>query len=162
MKQRRTLKTLAAFAILVVLHFTIRPLLGWRVSVDFLVIGVLLMSVRLRPGAAALLGFAMGLIADSVTPTSFGSGALAMTLLAFGASWLKAVFFADNVALHASFFFLGKWAYDLVYVIAERQHGPAELAAQLLFWSPLSAATTAVAGVAIMFLFRVTLEPQRT
>ena len=30
-----------------------------------------------------------------------------MTLVGFGASWLKAAFFADNVALNAMFMFLG-------------------------------------------------------
>jgi rod shape-determining protein MreD len=161
-KWRRVLSTVAAFAILVVLNYTLRPLLGWRVSIDFLVIGVLLMAVRLRPGSAALLGFVTGLAADSLTPTSLGAGALAMTGIAFGASWLKAVFFADNVVLHATFFFLGKWAYDLVYVIAERQSSAGELAMQLFVWSPLGAVLTAVTGVLIMLLFRVTLEPQRT
>jgi len=162
MRWRRRAKAVGVFLVLVALHFTIRPLLGWRVSMDFLVIAVLLMSVRLRPGSAALLGFATGIAADSLTPTSFGAGALAMTTIGFGASWLKAVFFADNILLHAIFFFLGKWAYDLVYVLAERRVGMDQLAAQLLFWSPLTAALTAITGVAFMLLFRTTLEPQTT
>jgi rod shape-determining protein MreD len=157
----RSTRLVVAFAVLVLLHYTLRPLLAWRASMDFLVIAVLLTSVRLRPRTAALLGFATGLIADSLTPTAFGAGALGMTAIGFGASWLKAIFFADNVVLHAIFFFLGKWAYDLVYVIARREGSPMEMATQLLVWSPLAALLTAAAGVAIMAAFRVTLEPER-
>lgn len=162
MKWQRFFRGLAAFAILVALHYTARPLLGWRVNVDFLVIAVLLMSVRMRPGAAALLGFGTGLVADSLSPTVFGAGAMAMSVIGFGASWLKAVFFADNVLLHASFFFAGKWVHDFVYLIAERRSGFVELLAQLFIWTPLSAALTAVVGVFIILVFRATFEPQTT
>ena len=48
----------------------------------------------------------------------FGAGALAMSAIGFTASWLKAVFFADDVLLNALFFFLGKWAFDVIFVLA--------------------------------------------
>ncbi len=154
------LRGVLAFAILVTLHYSIRPLLGWRVGMDFLVIAVLLTAVRVRPGVAAVLGFLTGLVADSLSPNAFGAGALAMTGIAFAASWLKAVFFADNVVLHAFFFFVGKWAYDIVYVLAERRLGLTEAATQLLLWSPLSAALTALVGLLLLVAFRSVLEPQ--
>jgi hypothetical protein len=47
-----------------------------------------------------------------------------------------------------------------VYVVAERRLTFSELAVQLLFWSPLAAALTAVTGVLIMIIFRGTLEPK--
>ncbi len=72
MRWHVTLRVVIAFVLLVALHYTVRPLLGWRVSMDFLVIAVLLMAVRVRPGAAAMIGFATGLVADSLTPTSRG------------------------------------------------------------------------------------------
>jgi rod shape-determining protein MreD len=156
----RTARAILAFALLVLLHYTLRPLLGWRTPVDFLVIAVLLSAVRVRPGAAALIGFCTGLVADSLTPSAFGAGALAMTAVGATASWLKAVFFADNVVLHGFFFFVGKWAFDIVYVSAERRMNGVELATQLLLWSPLSAALTAVAGVILLLMLRPVLEPQ--
>jgi rod shape-determining protein MreD len=162
MSWRRVVSALVAFTVLIVLHYTLRPLLGWRASVDFLVIAVLLIAVRVRPGVAALIGCLTGLIADSLTPASFGAGGLAMTAIGFGASWLKAVFFADRLSLHAFFFFAGKWAYDFVYLIAERRFAPVELVTQLAVWSPLSAAVTAVAGVLVLLIFRSTLETQAT
>ena len=162
MNLQRGLRVALVFALLVVLHFFLRPLLGWRVTVDFLLIGVLLLAVRVRPGVAALIGFATGLVADSLTPGSFGAGALAMTIVGFGASWLKAVFFADNVFLHAFFFFIGKWAFDVLYVVAERNRPVYEMASQIALWSPLAAALTAVCGVAVILLFRGMLESAST
>jgi rod shape-determining protein MreD len=159
---RRTAKAVATFAVLVALHFTVRPLLGWRVAADFLVMAVLLTSVRVRPGGAALVGFLTGLIADSIAPTSFGAGALAMTVVGFGGSWLKAVFFADNVLLHGFFFFAGKWVYDLIYTLTGTRGGAVDVVTQLLIWSPLAGLATAIAGVLIILLFRTTLEPSTT
>lgn len=160
MNWRRGIALTVAFLVLIVLHYTIRPLLAWRASIDFLVIAVLLLSVRMRPGAAALLGFVSGLIADSLTPATLGAGALAMSVVGFAASWLRAVIFADNVMLHAFFFFVGKWTFDLIYLIVARSAAPMELLAQAGVWSPLSAALTAVAGVFVMLVYRITLDPQ--
>jgi len=157
---RKAVALIVAFLILVTLHYTIRPLLGWRASIDFLVIAVLLLSVRMRPGAAALLGFLTGLVSDSLTPATLGAGALAMSVVGFAASWLRAVIFADNVVLHAFFFFIGKWAFDLIYLVVARGAPPLELLAQAGVWSPLSAALTAAAGVFVMLAYRMTLDPQ--
>lgn len=158
MTWQRGARATVLFAILVALHFLVRPLLGWRVSMDFLVIAVLLVSVRVRPGAAAVIGFLTGLLADAVTPATFGAGALALSLVAFGASWLKAVFFADNILLHASFFFAGKWAFDIVFLIAEHARPMGELVIQVVLWSPLAAAVTALTGLVVLVLFRGMLE----
>lgn len=154
----RGARAVAIFIVLVVLHFTVRPLLGWRAPIDFLVMAVLLAAVRVRPGAAAVIGFLTGLAADSLTPAAFGSGALALTALGFAASWLKAVFFADNLALNAFYFLLGKWAYDVVYLTTSRQLSGMELVTQLLLWSPISAAITAVVGVLLLIVLRPVLE----
>jgi rod shape-determining protein MreD len=151
-------RTTLAFLVLVLLHYTLRPILGWRAPLDFLVVAVLLVAVRVRPGLAALVGCATGLAADSVTPTAFGSGALAMTTIAFSASWLKAVFFADNLFLNGLFFFLGKWMFDVVRLLAERRLRGVELVMEALVWSPLSAALTALAGVLLLVVLRPLLR----
>ena len=122
------LRVVIAFLILVLLHFSLRPLLEWHAEIDFLLIAVLLAAVRVRPGVAALMGFVVGLLVDSLTPGAFGAGALAMSAVAFAASWLKAVFFADNLALNGFFFFAGRWAYAIIYVLAEHQRSGVDLA----------------------------------
>lgn len=151
-------RTILVCAILIALHYTLRPLLAWRASVDFLIVALLLGSVRLRPGLAAVYGLLLGLMGDSLGAGAFGVGALGMTIVGFSASWLKAVFFADNLALNAFFMFLGKWVFDLIFlIVGHRLHG-GELAMQIFVWSPLSAAVTAVAGAIALTLLRPLME----
>ncbi|HKY96220.1 MAG TPA: rod shape-determining protein MreD [Gemmatimonadaceae bacterium] len=154
-------RALATFLILVLLHYTLRPLLGWRAPMDFLVLALLLAAIRVRPAAGALIGLALGIVSDSLTPDALGAGAIAMTIVGYLASWLKAVFFADNIALNAFFFFLGKWVFDVIYFVVEHRLLGIELVQQLLLWSPLSAAATAVAGVVLLFVMRPLLEPAK-
>src|SRR5258708_32686931 len=103
-----------SFLIFVVLHSPLRPLLGWRAPMDFLILALLLASVRVRPATAAIIGFVLGLISGSLAPDALGAGAIAMTFVGFGASHLKAVFFADNLVLTAFFFFLWKWVFVIL------------------------------------------------
>jgi rod shape-determining protein MreD len=153
-----SVRTMLVCAILIVLHYTLRPLLAWRASIDFLIVALLLGSVRLRPGAAAVYGFILGLMSDSLTVGAFGAAALAMSIVGFGASWLKAVFFADNLALNGFFLFLAKWTFDLIFlVVGQRAHG-VELIMQIFVWSPLSAAVTAVAGVIALSILKPLME----
>jgi rod shape-determining protein MreD len=154
----RTLRALVVFAVLVALQYGVRPLFTWRATPDFLVIALLLAAVRLRPGASALLGMVLGFAADALAPGAFGAAALAFTLVGFAASWLKAVFFADNLAINAVFFFAGKWAADVAFLAAERRLAPMEFVVQALVWSPLSAALTAVVGLALLVVARPVLD----
>jgi rod shape-determining protein MreD len=140
----------------------LRPLLAWRASVDFLIVALLLGSVRIRPGAAAVYGFLLGLVSDSLAVSGFGAAALAMAIVGFSASWLKAVFFADNLALNAFFLFLAKWLFDLIFLVVSHRSGGAELAMQIFVWSPLSAAATAVAGVIALSLLKPLMEARTT
>jgi rod shape-determining protein MreD len=158
MKSWSFMKAVGVFLILVVLHYTVRPLLGARISIDFLVIAVLLTAVHARPGLAALIGFITGIIADSLTPLAFGAGALAMSVVGFAASWLKAAVFGDNLLLQAVFLAAGKWMFDVLYFVGERRLDIGALAGQLLVWSPLSALLTGVAGVLIVMMFRLSME----
>jgi rod shape-determining protein MreD len=151
-------RTILVCGILIVLHYTLRPLLAWRASIDFMIVALLLGSVRLRPGAAAVYGLLLGLVADSLAVSTFGAAALGMSIVGFLASWLKAVFFADNLALNGFFLFLAKWLFDMIVLIVGHQAHGAEIAMQVLVWSPLSAAVTAVAGVLALSLFKPLME----
>jgi rod shape-determining protein MreD len=155
-------RTAIVCLILIVLHYTLRPLLGWRASIDFLLIALVFGAVRMRAAGAAVFGLFIGIAADSLSPGAFGAGALAGTIVAFGASWLKAVFFADNLALNGFFLFVGKWLFDLVYVLMERRMHGTEMLMQIIVWSPLAAAVTAVAGVVAIAMLRPILEVRAT
>lgn len=157
----RTLVIWLIVLVLIALQYTLRPMLDWRASVDFLVIAVLVVAVRVRPGAAAVVGFVIGLLSDALTPEAFGAGALAMTLVGFAASQTKATFFADNLLINAVFIFLGKLVSDLVFLVAEGRLGGLAMVSQLLVWSPLAALLTAAAGLVVMAVVRPVLERRR-
>jgi rod shape-determining protein MreD len=140
--------------LLVVLHFYVRPRLGDpRVSPDFLFVGLMLYAMRSGPGAAALAGFLVGLAADALTPARFGAGALAHTVVAYLASWGRAVFFADNLLVNAAFVAVGLWIRDLL-VLAVSGTGDRPLLAELAVYSPLQALTSALFALLVLVVFR--------
>jgi rod shape-determining protein MreD len=152
-------RVIAAFTVLVLLHFTLRPLLGWRAGPDFLLIALLLASVRVRPGIAALIGFFLGLATDSIALTGFGAAAIAMSIVGFAAAWMKAVFFADNLALNLFFIFFGKWGFDVLYLLLEGRVTGIGLVQEVLLYSPLAAAVTAFVGILTLVILRPLLDP---
>jgi rod shape-determining protein MreD len=141
-------------AVLLVLQFATQPLMPWRVSPDFLVIGLLYAAVRIRPGSAAVLGFGLGLVTDSLGLGALGGAALALTIVGFAASRLKSVFFADSLEINAAFLFLGKWVFDVLDTLVQHGMSPGQMLAQILLWSVLSAAFTAVVGVVVWGVLR--------
>ena len=145
----------AVLLLLVVLHFGLRPFLGDpRWAPDFLLLALLVYAIRSRPGSAAIAGFLVGLVGDSLSPVAFGAGALAHALVGYLAAWGKAVFFAENVVVSAGFFFTGAWLRDLLVLLAGRHVQGSLLGWQILFWSPLKALTTALAGGLVLLVFR--------
>lgn len=148
------------FALLILAQFAVRPLIPGRVAVDFALIAVLFSSVRMRPGLAALTGFVVGVALDALAPDSFGANALVLTLIAYGASWLKAVFFADHVGLTGLFVFGGKWVFDIATTLLTGVSSGTTVAVALLVWAPLSAALTALVAVLLLVFFRPLYRPQ--
>ena len=145
----------AVLLLLVVLHFSVRPLLGNpRPAPDFLLLALLVYAIRARPGAAAVAGFLVGLLGDALTPVVFGAGALAHTIVGYLAAWGKAVFFAENLAVSAGFFAAGTWLRDVLVLLGGGHVQGAPLLWQLAVWSPLQAVTTAVVGVVTLVIFR--------
>jgi rod shape-determining protein MreD len=157
-KGRHWLATSGLFLLLVALHYSTRPLFEGRVGVDFLLLAVLLAGIRLRPGAAAVLGFTSGLVSDALAPGSFGAGALALTVVAFGASWMRAAFFAQNFMLFGALVFIAKVIHDVVVVLLSTGIQFPAAVLQLLVWTPLGALASAVAAVALAAMFKLRLE----
>ena len=151
-------RLLLALGLLLLLHFTLRPRLGHPESApDFLLLALLVFSIRSRPGAAAVMGFIVGVLVDSLTPARFGAAALAHTVVGYLTAWGRAVFFADNLMVNGAVFFAGTWLRNLIVLMASG--GPGEgLMRQLLIWSPLQSLTTAIAGAIFLFLFRRWLD----
>ena len=147
-----------ALGLLVTLHFALRPRLGHPdTAPDFLLLALLVYSIRSRPGSAAVAGFVVGILGDSLTPARFGAGALAHTAVGYLTAWGRAVFFADNLMVNGAVFFVGTWMRNLLVLLASGVSGDG-LVQELLLWSPLQALTTAVAGAIFLVIFRRWLD----
>lgn len=140
-------------ALLVAGHFYVRPWIENRIAPDLLLLAMLIVAMRSRPGIGAVVGFVTGLVTDILTPARFGAGAMAHTVVGYLAAWGRAVFFPDNLIVNAGLFALGAWVRTLLVLLASGAP-PAELAGTLLVWAPIQAVTTALAGVVVVMLFR--------
>jgi rod shape-determining protein MreD len=145
-------------AFLLVLHFYVRPrLFDLKLAPDFLLIALLVYSIRNRPGDAAIAGFIVGLLSDALVPARFGASALAHTVVGYLTAWGRAVFFADNLIVNAAVFAGGLWVRDLIVLLASGTSGE-DLIAQLGIWAPLHGLTTAIAGILVLVVFRDWLD----
>lgn len=139
---------------LVLLHFSLRTRLGDdRVAPDFLLLALLIYTIRATPGRSAAAGFLVGLLRDALTPGSFGAGALAHTIVGYLSSWAKAVFFAENLFVNGCIFFGGTWVRNLVVSLVSGRLKGTQLGWELLVWSPLQSLTTALTGIVVLWLF---------
>jgi rod shape-determining protein MreD len=139
---------------LVVLQFSIRSRLGnEKIAPDFLLLALMIYTIRAQPGKGALAGLVVGLMRDALAPASFGAGALAHTLVGYLSAWGKAVFFAENLFVNGCLFFAGTWLRNLVVSLASGTLQGGQLGWELLVWSPLQSLTTAAVGVLVVWLF---------
>jgi rod shape-determining protein MreD len=135
-------------------HFYLRPrLYDGHGSPDFLLLALLIVALRSRPGGAAVAGLVVGLVTDTLSPSTFGAGMLAHSTVAWLIAWGRAVFFADNLLVNFGLFFAGTWLRNLLLLLAGRV-GAGALLASLTTWSLLQAVTTAVAGVLVVLIIR--------
>ncbi|HLS48269.1 MAG TPA: rod shape-determining protein MreD [Gemmatimonadales bacterium] len=139
---------------LLVLQFYLRPRI-WdsRIAPDFLVIALLIIAMGSRPGTGAIAGLIIGLVSDALTPARVGAGMLAYTIVGYVASWGRAVFFAENILVHAGMFFAGVLLRNIIVVAASGSSGGSILY-ELLAVAPLQGLTTAVAGMLILYVVR--------
>jgi rod shape-determining protein MreD len=135
-------------------HFYALPWFGNSgAAPDLLLLAMLLVAIRSRPGVAAVVGFVVGLVTDVLTPARFGAGALAHTIVGYLAAWGRAVFFPDNLLVNAGLFAGGVWLRTLLVLLASRVE-VAELARVALIWSPIQALATGIVGVIVVAMFR--------
>ena len=140
---------------LVLMHFTVRPLLGNdRLAPDFLLLALMFFAIRSRPANAAVAGFTVGILADALSPVAFGAGALAHTVVGYLQAWGKAIFFPDNLLVTSGFLFFGSWLRNFLVLLAGGQTRGAELFWALTAWSVGQAITTTVAGLLVLLAFR--------
>lgn len=127
---------------LIVLHFALRPLLvRWPGSPDLLTGGLLLGSLGLRAGHAAVLGFVLGLMEASMALRDMGAVMVVYTLVGYAAARSRDLLFSDSPAFLPGSIFFGVWATQLAVAVLSSQSLDWTFA---LFLSPLSAASTSL------------------
>jgi rod shape-determining protein MreD len=138
-----------------------RLLLGLVAVIAGLAVFLVGLLVRRATPVTGVVGLLLGAAVDSMSPAALGAGALGMTLMAFGASRLKAAFFVDDLGLNAGFVFLGKVFYDVVATLAEGRLTGMTLVWQLFAWTPLSAVATAAVGMVVLAVVRPASSERR-
>lgn len=142
-------------AVLVVLHFLLRLTFGIDVwAPDLLTLAVLLGARQLGGGAAAGLGFALGLLEDGVSLGAFGAAAITQTVIGYLGSRSRDLFVGDSILFMSLYLFLGAWLQDVLYfgvAQAVRRGEPLEM---LLIHAPLQALYVAVVGLIALVVFR--------
>ncbi|MFO7589009.1 MAG: rod shape-determining protein MreD [Gemmatimonadota bacterium] len=99
-----------AVAALIVAHFLLRPLwVQLPVGPNLLVGALLVATLRLRAGHAALLGFVLGLLESGMALEGLGRYALALTLLGYSGARARDLLFADARFYVFSYLFVGTW-----------------------------------------------------
>lgn len=127
--------------LLVVAHFALRPLLvGWPGAPDLAAGAVLLGTLRVRAGYAAVLGFVLGLLEGSMAMTGMGGLMVVYTLAAYGGARSRELIFADPRIFVPLYLLAGVW---IIQVASALLTGAAVGPERLLVTAPLSAVTTA-------------------
>lgn len=127
--------------LLLAFHFGLHPVWsGWPAGPDLLAGGVLLGSLLLRSGQAAVLGFVLGLLEASMSLGPLGPTMLVLAAAGFAGAWLRDVFYSDSGRFGPTFLFVGVWTLQVALSLVA---GIGLSAQSLLLWGPISALLTA-------------------
>ena len=139
---------------LVIAHLVLRVGFGLQNEApDLLVLALLLASRSLSLRAGAALGFVLGLIEDAFSMLSFGASVFAMTLVGTMGAQVRHLFVGRSIFFQSTYFFLGKWARDLLAWIVSDVDSRKVFFDHIFIESPLMALYVTVIGVAARLLF---------
>lgn len=137
--------TAVAFGIvagLLLIHFTFhRFAVGWPGAPNLLVGALLLASLRLRAGSAAMLGFLLGILEAGMAIDGMGTISLVLAIVAYLAARSRDLLFADARYFTVVYLFVGTWTAEVGLMLA-MPGDPGWLAG--LVEAPVSALGTAV------------------
>lgn len=141
--------------VLVVIHFILHLTFGlseW--APDLLTLAVLIAARQLTGGAAAGVGFALGLLEDAVSLGAFGAAAIAQTVVGYLGARSRDLFVGESVLFLSLYFFLGAWLQDALYYGVAPSVRRGETVERLLIYAPLEALYVAVVGVVAVVIYR--------
>lgn len=147
---------------LVLLHFLLHVGLGIGAAApDLLTVALLLAAREVGVGAAAGLGFAVGLLEDALSVLAFGANSVAMTLLGLAGGSTRDLFVGDSLLFLVSYFVLGKFVRDLVHwvVVGDALRGP--FLTEVVASGLLGGVYGAVVGIVVMALTGLWREAPR-
>lgn len=135
------------------LHFALRPVIDpWFARPNLLVCAVLVAALKLRPGAAAGVGFALGLLEDAWALADLGMSALLLVLMGYLGSQTREQFVGEEPLFMGTYMFIGTWLYQAAVYLRLGAGGDA--LSYLLVESPLDALATSAVGYVALLLVR--------
>lgn len=140
---------------LILAHLVLHVGFGWgRGAPDLFVLTLLIASRRLHVGAAAGVGFGLGLLEDAFSALSFGANAFSMTVTGILGSRSRDFFVGDSLNFLFFYFLAGKWVREILAWIVSDAAVRTSFATRVLWEAPLSGLYVAVIGVGVVHLMR--------
>lgn len=144
---------LGAVLVLGFLHFALAPLFDtWFASPNLVLCAVLVSARQLRPGAAAAVGFVLGVLVDAMAVSHFGLATLLLVLVAYLGSLTRDTFVGEEPLFMGTYLFVGTWIYEVViYLVLGASGDPLSY---VFLRAPLDGLATGVVGYLTLPLVR--------
>lgn len=140
---------------LVVVHLVLHVGVGWRDGApDLFVLTLLIASRRLHVGAAAGVGFGLGLLEDAFSALSFGANAFSMTVTGILGSRSRDYFVGDSLLFLFFYFLAGKWIREILAWIVSDSAVRTSFPTRVLWEAPLAGIYVAFIGVGVVHMMR--------
>lgn len=136
---------LGGVLVLTFLHFALAPLFqSWFAGPNLLLCAILISARQLRPGAAAAVGFILGLLEDAMAVSHFGLTTLLLVLVAYLGSITRDTFVGEEPLFMGTYLFAGTWIYEAaIYLIVGASGDPLSY---IFVRAPLDGLATGVVG----------------
>jgi hypothetical protein len=139
--------------VLLMLHFFLHVGLAYGGSApDLLTVGLLLAAREVGLGRAAAIGFAFGLLEDSLSVLTFGANVVAMTCVGIGGAVTRDFFVGDSRHFIVLYFWLGKWLRDLMHWVSVGDGARQPFVDQVLVQGAIGGGYAAAVGLALVWI----------
>lgn len=133
------------------LHFVLHVGFGLGpVAPDLATVALLLAAREVGMGAAAGVGFGLGLLEDALSVLSFGANGVAMALVGVVGAITRDLFVGDSLVFLVSYFVAGKLVRDFVHWIMVGESLRQPFVDQVLVQGLAGAVYAAVVGIGVL------------
>ena len=140
---------------MILLHLVLRVGMGLgSLAPDLFLVALLVAARLLSVGAAAGLGFLLGLLEDAFSLLSFGANAFSLAVVGILASRSRDLFVGDSLLFLFLYFALGKWIREFLAWMVSDPAVRASAPGQLLIEAPMAALYVAAVGIGVMFVLQ--------